>query len=340
MTTEAKPKRSLVGIELVRLLANQGDRIFSIDRARELAPRAGVRDSYLGEALYHLRQTGWIVPLRRGLYALASTVPGVTPAHEFEVAMALADPAAISHWSALHYHGLTTQVPRTTFVLTTPEASVPRLSGTQRGTASRRLPYQRRVVYRFVQVRPGRFFGTKQVWVGDARVSITDLERTLVDGLTMPQHCGGFAEVLHAFEIAGPRVKRSADQRLCPPAGRGNRQAPGMGARTPAARSCGTRSAFSGSDQGLPQARPAGTAEWATQQALDGRGEPARNGRCMKPLHTRLQDARRRLGIPWEVLERDYLLPGPLVPALPSFQTVVDALRSQVPALVRSGGTR
>jgi len=31
---------------------------------------------------------------------------------------------------------------------------------------------------------------------------------------------------------------------------------------------------------------------------------------------------------------------GPLVPALPSFQTVADALRSEVPALVRPGGTR
>ena len=28
----------------------------------------------------------------------------------------------------------------------------------------------------------------------------------------------------------------------------------------------------------------------------------------MKPLYTRLQEARRRLGVPWEVLERDYLL--------------------------------
>ena len=28
----------------------------------------------------------------------------------------------------------------------------------------------------------------------------------------------------------------------------------------------------------------------------------------MKPLHTRLQEARRQLGTPWEVLERDYLL--------------------------------
>ncbi len=28
----------------------------------------------------------------------------------------------------------------------------------------------------------------------------------------------------------------------------------------------------------------------------------------MRPLYTRLQEARQRLGIPWEVLERDYLL--------------------------------
>ena len=55
--------------------------------------------------------------------------------------------------------------------------------------------------YRFIQVRPERFFGTEKVWIGDARIAITDLERTLLDGLSMPQYCGDFAEVLHAFEI-------------------------------------------------------------------------------------------------------------------------------------------
>jgi predicted transcriptional regulator of viral defense system len=57
--------------------------------------------------------------------------------------------------------------------------------------------------YRFVQVKPERFFGTEKVWIGEARVTITDLERTLLDGLTMPQYCGDFAEVLHAFEARG-----------------------------------------------------------------------------------------------------------------------------------------
>ena len=200
MTVSAKPKQSLVGIELVRLLAYEGDRIFTTDRARELAPQVGLKDSYLAEALYHLRRNDWIVPLRRGLYTLSSTVPGVSDAHEFEIAMSLVDPAAISHWSALHHHGLTEQVPREVLVLTTTESSVPRIRRTEDRLPGGGYPVVD-TTYRFVQVRPERFFGTQQVWVGDARISITDVERTLLDGLSMPQYCGDFGEVLHAFHV-------------------------------------------------------------------------------------------------------------------------------------------
>ena len=200
MFAGVKPKQSLVGIELVRLLAYQGDRIFSTARARELATRVGLKDTYLAEALYHLRQNGWIVSLRRGLYALAPTVPGNTPAHEFEIAMALVEPASISHWSALHHHGLIEQAPRRTFVLTTTETSVPRRRGDKRGKDVG-VYLVGDLAYRFVQVKPKRFFGTEKVWVGDARVSITDLERTLMDGLAMPKYCGDFSEVVHAFQV-------------------------------------------------------------------------------------------------------------------------------------------
>ena len=205
MTTTKKIKQSLVGIELVRLLAYEGDRIFTTDRARELAPRVGLKDPYLWEALYHLRQNGWIVSLRRGLYVLSSTVPGIVPAHEFEIATTLVEPAAVSHWSALHYHGLTEQAPRKIFVLTTTEASVPRLRRSGFNHPGRGYAVGDRT-YRFIQVRPDRFFGTKKVWIGDARIAITDLERTLLDGLSRPQYCGDFAEVLHAFQLGMARM--------------------------------------------------------------------------------------------------------------------------------------
>ena len=187
----------------MRLLAQTGDRIFTTARARELAPQVGLSDAYVGEALYHLRRNGWITSLRRGLYALSSAMPGVAPVHEFEIAMALVQPAAISHWSALNHHGLTEQIPWKTFVLTTADASVP-----SRGTsgAGDHGYHAGGMWYQFIQTRPDRFFGLERIWVGEARVSITSLERTLLDGLAMPRYCGGFGEVAYAFGEAAPRM--------------------------------------------------------------------------------------------------------------------------------------
>jgi predicted nucleotidyltransferase component of viral defense system len=51
----------------------------------------------------------------------------------------------------------------------------------------------------------------------------------------------------------------------------------------------------------------------------------------MKPLRTRLQETRERLGLPWDVLERDYLLSWVLAGV-----GQVDALRE---TLVFKGGT-
>jgi predicted transcriptional regulator of viral defense system len=198
-------KRSDLGVELVRALSDEGIRIFTTAQAREFSPKVGLKPAYLIEALYHLRQTGWIVALRRGLYAISPAVPGVPPAHEFEIAMRLVQPAAISHWSALHHHGLTEQAPQMVFVLTTTQATAPR----HRRRALEDATDVFRVSgigYQFVRVKPDRFFGFEKVWVGEAQVTITDPERTLLDGLSMPQYCGDLAEVLHAFEIRGPQL--------------------------------------------------------------------------------------------------------------------------------------
>lgn len=50
--------------------------------------------------------------------------------------------------------------------------------------------------FRFVLVKPAQFFGTTAHWVTkQERVPISDLERTVIDGLRQPQYCGGVTEV-------------------------------------------------------------------------------------------------------------------------------------------------
>jgi predicted transcriptional regulator of viral defense system len=185
------------------MLAETGNRIFAAERARSLATALGVSPGYILQALHHLTKSGWIVRLRRGTYALSGAIPGSMPLHEFEIAMALVQPAAISHWSALSYHGLTEQTPRHVFVLTSAR-SVPRSRGEKKQSAPG-YPVGN-TIYRFVQVKPERFFGIDDVWVQEARIKITDPERTLIDGLMTPQYLGGFAELLHAFEMRIPKL--------------------------------------------------------------------------------------------------------------------------------------
>ncbi|MCZ7663122.1 MAG: hypothetical protein M5U22_09435 [Thermoleophilia bacterium] len=122
--------------------------------------------------------------------------------------MALARPSAISHWSAMHHHGLTEQIPRRVFVLTPLDVPVPRFRGHRDAGGADGFSVAG-TIYQFVQTKREWFFGTEQVWIGEARVAITDPERTLLDGLSRPQYCGDFSESLHAFEVRGERLDLS-----------------------------------------------------------------------------------------------------------------------------------
>jgi len=190
-------------LQLIQRLAAEGIRIFSTEDVRKIAPDVGLSKGYVLQALHHLARQGWLVRLRKGLYTLSSTVPGVSPVHEFEVGMALVTPAAISHFSAMHHYELTDQIPHRVFITTTSDQWIPR--GRKSGENG---PGYRTgdTVYQFIRVKPERFFGTDTVWVDESRVTFTDMARTLIDGLMMPQHCGGIAEVLHGFQMAQDRL--------------------------------------------------------------------------------------------------------------------------------------
>ncbi len=200
MNAIIKQKHTRLGVELVRKLSEEGKRIFTIPDARKSASSCGIADSYILESLHHLSNTGWITRLKKGLYVIASNFPGMTPIHEFEIAMALVHPAAISHWSAMHFHGMTEQMPRKVYITTTQVIAASK-------SAKRQIKNHRSysqeingIIYEFVKTIPERYFGTKNYWVGEAQIIITDIERTLIDGLLAPKYFGDWAEVYSAFE--------------------------------------------------------------------------------------------------------------------------------------------
>jgi predicted transcriptional regulator of viral defense system len=91
----------------------------------------------------------------------------------------------VSHASAMELHQMLTQ-PQLAVFVTSPKAIRHR---TVLGTE-----------FRFVRCKAKDMFGIVEQWVTKTQqVRISNLERTVIDGLKQPQHCGGFTEVAKGF---------------------------------------------------------------------------------------------------------------------------------------------
>jgi predicted transcriptional regulator of viral defense system len=106
--------------------------------------------------------------------------------HEFVVAMELVSPAAIAYWSALNHHGMTEQLPRTVFIAT--NHPVRRPPGEVLG-----------VKYKIISISPEKYFGIQKDWIDEMPFSVTDKEKTIIDGLDLPQYVGGVSEIAKAI---------------------------------------------------------------------------------------------------------------------------------------------
>ena len=184
-------KSSVVGIYLLRELAEAGFKTFSIKDAKKYAQKLKISVNYIPEALVHLQKNNWVTRIKRGLYAFTPAF-GMQMLHEFVVAQSLVPSSIISHWTAMHYHHLTQQTPNVIFSTLPASTSVPRKIDKNK--------------YRFVYARKELFYGIQKIWLDEVQVAITYLERTLIDGLRQPKFCGDFYEVMQAFKMAKDRM--------------------------------------------------------------------------------------------------------------------------------------
>ncbi len=177
---------SALGLQMLHELVKQGHKLFTLAQAKQIAPQVGLAPRSLNVVLNRLKKGGWIDSIRRGLYCVGPK-SGFTPPHEYEIAHVLAPHGVIGGWTALMYHHLTQQIPSQIDVF------VP--------GPTRKLNTPKLKQYRFHSISKDHLFGIAKVWIQDTRVSITDPERTVLQGLLTPQFLGGFQEVLYAFRM-------------------------------------------------------------------------------------------------------------------------------------------
>jgi predicted transcriptional regulator of viral defense system len=199
------------GLQLLENAIQQFGPIFSMDQVETLVDPNTPR-SRLRWTLSALIRSGRLEPLKRGVYALKVAPPGME-VHPFAVAVAIIQPSAVSHWSALSHHGFTTQVPKMVQVSTPSKVVTPEM---RQGKAYRP---RGRTVWRalgveveFIHVRPRAFFGHQKIWVSNWNQGlITNPERTVLDLVARPEVFGGLAAALDILEEILPRID---EQRL------------------------------------------------------------------------------------------------------------------------------
>lgn len=159
-----------------------------------------------------MQKRGELEPIRGLRHYYEVTVPYARTGHieEDEVLMEAHPYAALSHLSALVFHGLTDELPKGITAMVSSDGTGDILPlGTEPRDWDGILPVQGRMPDRILgrpvtwhQVKPERFFGLGVYQPRGYPVRVTTPERTLLDALQSPELSGGIENVLRAWSLA------------------------------------------------------------------------------------------------------------------------------------------
>lgn len=164
-------------------LYDSGKTMFTTAEAAQIT---GLSVALASSLLHKAQQRGLVSRLKRGLFVLVPPELGAAseyPGNPYLIAPYLVDgaPYFLSYATAMELHRMVTQPQLTIFISCTKRI----LNQTLRGTK-----------FRFLLLQPKDFFGTMKYWATkQEHTEISDLERTVIDGLRHPECCGGITEV-------------------------------------------------------------------------------------------------------------------------------------------------
>jgi predicted transcriptional regulator of viral defense system len=194
-------KRKTYSIQLLTALAMEGKFIFSTKEARQLSDKTDIPKQYVSSLLMNMVRNGLIKRLRQGIYTRTEVTAGNIEVHPFSIATYIITPSAISHWSALHYHGFTEQIPRIINAFTSKKVVTPGMRGNNVPSNGRQAWIIDDIRYEYITVKKDHFFGIEEIWIDEfSRIPITDKERTILELFISPRMFGGMGETIGIFK--------------------------------------------------------------------------------------------------------------------------------------------
>ncbi len=131
--------------------------------------------------IYRFSQKGYIKSIKRNLYAAISLESRQTIVNKFQIGCSLTKSAYVSHYSAFEYFGLTNQVFNEVYVSSKERFNNFEFEG---------------ILYKFVHSKFNDGVLEPQNYSG---VRVTDIERTVLDGIKDFEKIGGLEELLRCL---------------------------------------------------------------------------------------------------------------------------------------------
>ena len=175
-----------VGNQTAKLLVALNDRSQTIFTLRDVEQITGLTPALASSLLTKAIRRGLASRVKGGVFMLVPPELGSTTQYggnPYLIARSLAGDSRcfLSYATAMEIHRMVTQPQFVVFASATTRLRNRTVHGTE---------------FRFVLIKPGHFFGTNKHWATKQEsVDVSDLERTVIDGLHHPEYCGGVTEV-------------------------------------------------------------------------------------------------------------------------------------------------
>ncbi len=186
MSTNYHKVLKTVGRRTAQLLTALYDRSRTTFTLWDVEKITGLRPGLASSLIHKAAKRGLVSRLKRGVFMIVPAELGSSVEYSgnpYLVARQLAGhaPCFISYASAMEIHRMVTQPQFVIFASSTKRVPNRTLRGAE---------------FRFVFIKAKHFFGTTKHWVTKQEcVEVSDLERTVIDGLRRPEYCGGVTDV-------------------------------------------------------------------------------------------------------------------------------------------------
>lgn len=174
-----------ISAQLVQELIAASKTIFTLEDASRIYGKSKQETSSF---LRDLVNRGVLIRIKSGTFLVSQYGQELTQLDNWPlIAKALTEPNEyfISHYSAMRLHGMTTHPLMHVFI-----------------TMHKRKLAKRvhKLVYQFIYCKKPHFWGITEEWITkQEKIYVSDIERTILDGLDRPDLCGGIIEVVRGI---------------------------------------------------------------------------------------------------------------------------------------------